>query len=225
MVEDKEDEEKEDGEKEDEEKEDGEKEDKEKEDEEKEDEEKEDGEKEDGEKEDEEKEDEEKEDEEKEDKEKEDEEDEQKEDKEKKPESHAHTGTGGDTFTCAWRQLQTWNCGDESRLACQRCPPHHDLLLTPASVTCRILQLMLVSNKHLAAVLVYIYIYIYINTAAKCLFQMCNSLFMIQQLVPVLYKQYCSQFKARKYVFFVYDLVPKGAHARGYALQLKIKHC
>ena len=22
-----------------------------------------------------------------------------------------------------------------------------------------------------------------------------------------------------------YDLVPKGAHARGYALQLKIKHC
>ncbi len=24
---------------------------------------------------------------------------------------------------------------------------------------------------------------------------------------------------------FIYDLVPKGAHARGYALQLKIKHC
>ena len=23
----------------------------------------------------------------------------------------------------------------------------------------------------------------------------------------------------------VYDLVPKGVHARGYALQLKIKHC
>ena len=24
---------------------------------------------------------------------------------------------------------------------------------------------------------------------------------------------------------YIYDLVPKGAHARGYALQLKIKHC
>ena len=24
---------------------------------------------------------------------------------------------------------------------------------------------------------------------------------------------------------YLYDLVPKGAHARGYALQLKIKHC
>ena len=32
-----------------------------------------------------------------------------------------------------------------------------------------------------------------------------------------------------KYTFcvyvYIYDLVPKGAHARGYALQLKIKHC
>ena len=28
-----------------------------------------------------------------------------------------------------------------------------------------------------------------------------------------------------KYLIFTYDLVPKGAHARGYALQLKIKHC
>ena len=26
-------------------------------------------------------------------------------------------------------------------------------------------------------------------------------------------------------VLSLYDLVPKGAHARGYALQLKIKHC
>ena len=24
---------------------------------------------------------------------------------------------------------------------------------------------------------------------------------------------------------YLHDLVPKGAHARGYALQLKIKHC
>ena len=24
---------------------------------------------------------------------------------------------------------------------------------------------------------------------------------------------------------YIYDLVPKGAHARGYALQFKIKHC
>ena len=28
-----------------------------------------------------------------------------------------------------------------------------------------------------------------------------------------------------KIQIYKYDLVPKGAHARGYALQLKIKHC
>ena len=27
------------------------------------------------------------------------------------------------------------------------------------------------------------------------------------------------------YIWYIYDLVPKGAHARNYALQLKIKHC
>ena len=28
-----------------------------------------------------------------------------------------------------------------------------------------------------------------------------------------------------QYIIYIYDLVPKGAHARSYALQLKIKHC
>ena len=36
--------------------------------------------------------------------------------------------------------------------------------------------------------------------------------------VPVKNILYCC-------VFYVYDSVPKGAHARGYALQMKIKHC
>ena len=33
-----------------------------------------------------------------------------------------------------------------------------------------------------------------------------------------------NRMRRRLYVY-IYDLVPKGAHARGYALQLKIKHC
>ena len=34
-----------------------------------------------------------------------------------------------------------------------------------------------------------------------------------------------SSFLAHLLALSLYDLVPKGAHARGYALQLKIKHC
>ena len=34
-----------------------------------------------------------------------------------------------------------------------------------------------------------------------------------------------SQLFQYNFIYIIYDLVPKGAHARGYALQLKIKHC
>ena len=34
-----------------------------------------------------------------------------------------------------------------------------------------------------------------------------------------------SSFLAHLLAKYIYDLVPKGAHARGYALQLKITHC
>ena len=48
--------------------------------------------------------------------------------------------------------------------------------------------------------------------------------FIIQDITTVLLLYTAAHYHYHDYVL-LYDLVPKGAHARGYALQLKIKHC
>ena len=55
---------------------------------------------------------------------------------------------------------------------------------------------------------------------------MCKKVEGIEEENKYIQKQTKCQNEVANYdTYYTYDLVPKGAHARGYALQLKIKHC